>query len=331
MDGDTAGTMVFKKAKGMTEYAPGESVNDLFVVRFKKPVRTTRTGNFFFQLKIQDALGDSMLSYFGGEDRLPVQALYDSISPDDVIRVVGGRAEDYKGSTSFVVDLGGKIEVLKEGEFSVGDFVKSSAKERNEMLDETLSIFNSIKNEKIRLLVGTFYEDQTFLERFAAAPGAMYRHHGWLSGLMEHTLAIAKIVRNYASIQKELDLDLLTAGALLHDIGKMRELEATTTIKVTDDGNLLGHVVLGLLMADRRFSEVDAPEQLKNKLLHMMACHHGKPEYGAPKEPAFPEAMVVHLADSMDALASAMISAKENADTEDSFIYTKDFGNVYLK
>ncbi len=323
--------MTFRKAKGIPEYRPGENVNDLFVVRFKKPVRTTRSGNFFFQLKIQDALGDAMLSYFGGTEREPVQEIYDSIEENQVIRVLNGRSKEYKGSLSFTVDDSGSIEPLEDNDFVLEDFLRTSKRETGEMVAQLREMVASVESDDLRALLNSFFADEAFMVRFSTAPGAMYKHHGWISGLLEHTLAVATIAREYADIRPELDKDLVTAGALLHDVGKLEELETTTTIKVSDVGNLLGHIVLGVQMAAKRFEEVDAPEKLKMKLFHMMLSHHGENEYGSPKVPAFPEAMVVYYADAMDAMATNMVDIRENAETEDSFIYDKKLGNVYLK
>ena len=132
-------------------------------------------------------------------------------------------------------------------------------------------------------------------------------------------------------IHPSLNRDLLITGAILHDIGKFEEFSVSTHIKVTTKGMLVGHLVTTVEMLNKEFDKINVPEDYRLKIVHMVLSHHGKMEYGSPKIPAFPEALALYYADEFDARLHMMIVAKEGATTEDDYIYTKEFGNVYLK
>lgn len=320
---------MYKKQKNISELKNGEIVKDLFVVRFKKPIEETRKNTFYFSLKIQDAFGDIFLKYWGSENKQAVEQLYDSIQPDCVV-YAEGIVNEYNGKLDLSVNEG-KLKVLKEGEFDISDFIRKSKKDAEEMFAELKKHIDSIKNGEIKKILDAFFNDKEFAENFKNSPAAMYKHHGWVSGLLEHVLSVVNICCDIAKYHK-LDKDLLIAGAILHDIGKIQEFETTSLIKVTDKGNLLGHITLGIQMLSKKLRELGTSEIIGNKLLHIIISHHGCIELGCPKPPSFPEAFIIAKADELDALTMQMIDCKENALTEDSFFYSKDFGtNIYLK
>jgi 3'-5' exoribonuclease len=142
---------------------------------------------------------------------------------------------------------------------------------------------------------------------------------------------VINICNDITNYHTDLNRDLLLVGALLHDIGKIEEFETTTLIKVSDKGNLLGHITLGTQMLTRKLDSLSISEITKQKLLHMLVSHHGQPEFGSPKAPCFPEALLLAKVDELDAFITQMRAHKGDASTEDSFTYSKDFGNIYLK
>ncbi len=323
------GENLYKKQKTLNELKANEQVKDLFAVRFKKPVQETKRGTYYFSLKVQDSLGDMMLKYWGGEDKAKVEELYNLIKNDSVVYVEGA-VNEYNGKLELSVNEGG-IKLLKPEEYELSDFVRASGKDAEEMFAELKKHIDSVENAGLKKVLGSFFDDDDFVGRFKSSPGAMYKHHGWVSGLLEHTLSVVNICTDLAKYHK-LDRDLLVAGAVLHDIGKIEEFETTSLIKVTDRGNLLGHITLGVQMLSHKLDGGEIPEILKDKLLHILISHHGCLEYGCPKLPSFPEAFIIAKADELDALAMQMIDYKENAETEDNFVYSKDFGtNIYLK
>lgn len=320
------------KVKQISEYKDGETVNDLFAVRFKKPVRPTRSGGYFFELKLQDAKGDIMLKFWGRETEESIQEIYDSIKNDDIVKIENGKIGSYNGRMDISVNEGlGHIIVVKEGDYDPKDFIESSSRSSEDMIKEIEDMLGSISDGELKTVAATFLKDEEFMKKFVLSPAAMYKHHGWISGLLEHTLCVMNICNDITKYHEGLNHDLLLVGALIHDIGKIKEFEMTTTIKVSDTGNLLGHITLGVQMLTRKLDSLSISETTKQKLLHMMISHHGCHEHGSPKTPCFPEALLLSKVDELDAFITQMRSRKEDADTEDSFIYSKDFGNIYLK
>ncbi|MFH1978158.1 MAG: HD domain-containing protein [Candidatus Aenigmatarchaeota archaeon] len=320
------------KNKQIPDYKKGDAVNDLFAVRFKKPIRQTKNGKYFFEIKFQDAKGETMFKYWGRDDREKIQGIYDSIHADDVVKVIKGVVGEFNNTIDISINEGeGEINVLQPGEYDVRGFVDISNRNPDEMMRELRSMFDSISDVDLKAVVEAFFEDNDFVEKFKTSPAAMYKHHGCVSGLLEHTLNVANICNDISKHHPKLNKNLLLVGAFIHDIGKIDEFNTTTQIKVSDKGNLLGHISLGIQMLTRKLDSLDISDSTKDKLLHMLVSHHGKLEFGSPKMPSFPEALLLHKADELDAFVTQMIEYKENANTEDSFVYSKDFGNIYLK
>jgi 3'-5' exoribonuclease len=179
-----------------------------------------------------------------------------------------------------------------------------------------------------------FFKNDDFVKKFKRAPAAMYMHHACIGGLLEHTWGILTICETMKVLHPSLDNDLLVAGAVLHDIGKVEEFEVTSNIKISEKGMLLSHVFIGAEMVSRAIAEIrNFPEVLKNKILHIIISHHGKLEYGALKTPEFPEAKAISLADEMDSQITQYIRIKKDAKkiTEDFRTWNKNIGEIYLR
>ncbi|MDO8627184.1 MAG: HD domain-containing protein [Candidatus Diapherotrites archaeon] len=321
--------MIFKKKKGIPEYKANEEVKDIFVARFTKEVKLAKNNNYYFEVKIQDALGDAMLKYWGGSDQNKVQEVYSQIKEDSII-YIEGRTSEYHEKIDFGVNEG-KLQVLKETDFDISDFIRKSEKDTETMLSELKKLIEQVQNPELKLVLEKFFANQEFVQKFKQAPAAMYIHHGWVSGLLEHTLAVTGLSLEVAKYHPELDKDLLITGAILHDIGKIEEFATTTQIKVTDKGNLLGHTTIGTQALTRVLDKLDISESTKNKLLHIIISHHGSTELGCPKAPAFPEALVISKIDELNANITEISETMKTAQTSDSFAYNKHFGNIYLK
>lgn len=307
---------------------PEEKVDGKFVVKFKKPVQPYSKG-FRFELRIGGSDGEVMLKFWGPVNESEVQRLYDSIKKDDVIHVKGV-ASEYKDNIEISVNSFDGIRVCAPGEYEAREFVEE-ADNIPGMFDELASYIDSVKNPDLRKVLSAFFSDPVFLEEFKYGTAAMYKHHARVGGLLEHTLAVTRLCAAICERYPSLDRDLVVVGAVLHDVGKVREFEITTGIKTSTEGMLVGHVIIGLEMFYNRTKDMDIPGDLKLKVRHIILSHHGELEYGSPKTPSFPEALAVHCADSLDAGLTQMLSHKENPGTEDDYVYTKDFGNVYLK
>ncbi len=310
--------------------SPHEQVDGRFVVKFKKPIQEYSKG-YMFQLRVGDTSGEIMLRYWGPDNKADVEKIYNSIQKDDIIHVVG---ETRMFNNRLVINVNppeGRITVLKEGEYDLSEFIPESDKDPSEMYDELKRVIESVNNAHTKRLLESFVSDHKFVEKFKKHPAAMYRHHGWLGGLLEHTLNVVKICDFFKKIHPELDRDLMITGAILHDIGKMKELNVTTSIKTSPEGMLIGHLAMTFELVSRKMEEIGTPENIKLKIKHILLSHHGKMEHGSPKQPAIPEALAVYLADLSDSKLTEMITHIKKARTEDDYIYISDLGPIYLR
>jgi len=295
-------------------------VDGLFVVKFKKPVQQYAKG-WRFELRVGGSDGEVMLKFWGPNDEAAVQRLYDSIAKDDVIHVLG-LASEYRDNLEIAVNSLEGLRVCAPSEYDSRDFVEE-AENIPGMFDELASYIDSVRNPDLQRILSAFFSDPGFVEEF--------KHHARIGGLLEHTLSVTRLCGMLCERYPKVDRDLAITGAVLHDIGKIREFEITTNIRTSTEGMLVGHVVIGLEIFYHKTKDLGIPEELVLKVRHIILSHHGELEYGSPKTPCFPEALLVHCADSLDASLTQMLDHKENPGTEDDYVYTKDFGNIYLR
>lgn len=319
----------YKKVQNVAGLRKDQVVSDVFFVKFKKPVEKYKNG-YKFELKIGDSSGEIMMKYWGEDNELNVRKVYGSIKQDDVI-FINGRVNAWNEKLEISLNKDNALKVCSPEQYELSDFIKTSEKDIDVMFNGLLQVVDSVKDAHLKKILNYFFNDAEFAEKFKQCPAAMYYHHGWIGGLLEHVLDVIQICEQITKTHPRLNRDLLIAGALLHDIGKLEELDVSTHIKVTNKGTMLGHITIGVQILSKAFEKLDVPEDYKLKVLHMAISHHGKMEYGSPKIPAFPEALALYYADEFDARIHMMTAAKENAATEDDYIYTKEFGNVYLK
>jgi len=268
--------------------------------------------------------------YWGGRNESKVKALYDSIKADSVLRVQG-KVSSYNEKLQLATNEPFELEVLEEGQYNKEDFIKPSTKDIGKMQAHLMETIEKIGNPSIKKLLKSVFDELG--SRFSKHPAAIEVHHNCIGGLLEHTLEVLGFCEE-ALKHFSLDKDLLIAGALLHDIGKIDELEITSRIKGSEAGQLVGHLVLGTIFVSNKMDKLGFDKGLKNKLLHLMVSHHGRFEYGSPKEPMFPEAVALYYADEMSSKLSEMTTFVDDAkqDTEDNFMYSKRNGrNVFLR
>ncbi len=308
----------------------GIDVNSSFSVKYKHPTKKYKNG-FMFVVGIADRTGESEIAYFGGTDERKVKEAYNTFERDDIIEVKNGKVAQYKDSTNITINEGiGKI--VKMSEYDITDFVPETENDIEDMTTDLMQTIESVENPHLKTLLASFFSDSSFLENFKKAPAALYIHHAYIGGLLEHTLHVIELCKSISKVYNTLDKDLLLTGAILHDIGKIKEFVVTTNIKQTEDGMLRGHITLGEEMVLEKIRSIsDFPETLRLKVAHIMLSHHGSNEYGSPKEPCFPEAVAIHYADEFDSRVDQYVKMKDNANTEDFRTYTKRLGSIYLK
>lgn len=324
--------MKFTKKQPLNILKPGDFIDDIFVVKIKKGV-SQYAGGYSFQLLLSDSSGKTIdYKYWGGPDEGKVRALFDSIKSDSVVHVQG-KFGSYNNKPQITTNEPHIIEALEPDQYE-GDFIKKAKRDTEEMYTQLLEIIETIQNEQLKKLLQTIFEDENIKKRFKIHPGAIEIHHNWTGGLLQHTLEVTKYCELSVNLHPNLNRDFMLTGALLHDIGKLEELAVTSRIKGTKKGQLIGHITLGFNFLAKKMDELNLDEDLKEKLLHIIVSHHGKNEFGSPKQPMFPEAVAIYYADELSSKIAEMIEFIEhNKDTtEDDFMYHYRKGiNILLK
>ena len=196
-----------------------------------------------------------------------------------------------------------RVRKCAEGEYDEQEYMPVSKKNLDEMYAQLLQLIASVKNTYLNTLLRRFFvDDKVFAERFKKASAAKSVHHGFIGGLLEHTLGVAKLCDYYCTAYPVLKRDLLLTAAICHDIGKVREISAFPTNDYTDEGQFLGHIVIGSEMIGEKIREIAGfPSLLEMELKHCILSHHGEYEFGSPKKPAIIEAVALTYADNTDA------------------------------
>ena len=225
---------------------------------------------------------------------------------------VRGRITLFNGALQMSIDRAFKAS---EGSYDPADYLPVSSRDINEMYEELKTYINSLQSPYYKLLLEKiFIEDAEFVEVFKKHSAAKSIHHGFVGGLMQHTLAVCDLCNFYCTKYPALNRDLLISAALCHDIGKVRELSDFPLNDYTDEGQLLGHIVMGVEIVDEKLREVKGfPKVKADQLKHCILAHHGEFEFGSPKKPALIEAVALNFADNTDAKIEAMTELFESS------------------
>lgn len=274
----------------------GQSVHGHFLVTEKR-VGRTRNGKPFLSLRLADKSGEVEAKVWDGAENLA------PLFQRGTVVEVAGRVDSFKDALQI------SITDLKPGPESWDPrlFLEGSPADLTEMLSDLKALVKGIRNPDLKALLERFLADRDFMAVFKEAPAAKNVHHDYLGGLLEHTLGVMRLADQIAAMYSQLDRDLLVTAAFLHDIGKVRELSYSRGIDYTDEGRLLGHIVLGIEMLTRRLDDMKHfPRVTALKLQHLIASHHGEYAFGAPKRPKFVEGFALHLIDDLDAKINAV-------------------------
>lgn len=278
---------------------PGAEVAELYVVRSRE-VRQRRGGGPYLAVTLGDRTGEVDALVWEN-----VEALGEVLEPGRVVRI-RGQVQRYNRRLQVIVR---RAEEVDGDGWDQADFVRASAVEPEELRRQIEQIIAGIDDPHLKQLLFRVFADAEVASLFVVVPAARGMHHAYRAGLAEHTVSMAVAAKALAA-HYGLDPDLVVAGALLHDLGKVWELEIGSSIEYTDDGRLLGHLALEVLFVDRKIAELPAfPEELRRHLLHILLAHHGEYEYGAPRRPKTPEALLVHLIDTLDSKMAGMFEA----------------------
>lgn len=271
---------------------PGDPVRGSYVVKDKR-VGTTRTGNMFISMTLGDRTGELEAKVWDKAREL--SALFEK---GDILEVEG-LSESFKGQLQVTLSR------LKrcDGEPDLRLYMESAPGDPSEMMAGLRNILKRVQDRHLKGVCDRLLADHDFIRMFKQAPAAKNFHHSYLGGLLEHTLSVCEMAGTVAAhYPAKLDRDLLLAGAFLHDIGKIRELSWNRLIDYTDEGRLLGHLVLGVSILEEKIGGLKGfPDILAARLKHLILSHHGQHDFGSPKRPKFLEAFALHLIDDLDA------------------------------
>jgi 3'-5' exoribonuclease len=317
----------------------GSPVKGRFAVRGKEAVRDykSKEGKFFF-LELTDRTGSIGLKYWGGPDPKAALDLYNSLQPGDVVMLTGTVGMD-KFDNVLVITVNEGTQLLKRVETippeELAEYLPSTKRDRGAMMEEMLGHIKALKNAHLRALLDSFFSDKAFRDRYAASPSAIVHHHNVIGGNLEHSLNTVRLCLKICEAYAELDRDLLVAGAILHDVGKLDEYSARAAITMTDEGRFLGHVNIGARLVSERAQRIAGfPPELLMKLGHLIQNHHGSFIAENPlKGMKLAEAAVLHLADQADAMTKEFLQAVEEARKgQDAWAYDRRIGNeIYTK
>ncbi len=279
--------------KYIKDYKEGDRVFDIYLCKHKQSA-VTKNGKPYDNVILQDKTGTVDAKVWD-----PNNAGIDDFDTLDYIEVYGD-VTSFQGALQVNVK---RIRKCREGEYNPADYLPVSKFPIEDMMQELLGYINSIENIYLKkLLQMLFVEDEAFVEAFKKSSAAKTVHHGFVGGLLQHTLAVTRLCDYYCSQYPILKRDLLLSAAICHDIGKTKELSLFPENDYTDDGQFLGHIVIGSEMVGEKIREIPGfPKMLANELKHCILAHHGELEFGSPKKPAIAEAMALNFADNTDA------------------------------
>ena len=298
--------------KYIKELTDGDRVFDIYLCKTKTSA-VTKNGKAYESVTLQDKTGTIDAKIW--EPNNPGIAEFEAM---DYIEVYGD-VTSFNGALQVSIK---RIRRCQEGEYNQSDYFPVSSKDNDSMYQELLSLIHSIKDPYYKqLLQKLFVENQEFVKTFRYSSAAKAVHHGFIGGLLEHTLSVAKLCDYYAGAYPILKRDLLLTAAICHDIGKTKELAPFPVNDYTDEGNFLGHIVIGTTMVGEVAAAIENfPKGQLTQLQHCILAHHGKYEYGSPKLPSIIEAVALNYADDTDAKMETFKEILENNEDKSGWL-----------
>jgi 3'-5' exoribonuclease len=279
------------------ELVPNQIITTSFLVHVKE-IRQKKGGEYYLSLLLGDRTGDVDAKMWDN-----VNDVLDAFDRDDFVKVKG-LVQVFHNRTQLTIH---KLRRLEENEVDVTDYFPASKRDPGEMWRELQGIVSEIANPHLKALLNAMFADEDIAGRYRRAPAAKQIHHAFLGGLIEHVLSVSALAKCAAAHYPGIDRDLLLTGVLLHDIGKIYELNYERGFSYSTDGQLLGHIAIASRMLHEKLRGLpDFPPKLRALVEHLILSHHGKLEFGSPKTPSFPEALLLHYLDDMDSKMECM-------------------------
>ncbi|MBW8016075.1 MAG: HD domain-containing protein [Planctomycetes bacterium] len=297
----------------------GSQINDIYMVT--QPVlRSTTRGDFYIAMFLSDKTGKVNARMWQATEEI-----YNSIPKEGFLQV-RGKTELYQGAMQMVVN---NLVVVEPEAVSLSDYMPRTEKDIPAMFAEVKEIVATIKNDGLRCLVDSFLEDTELMKQFCTAPAAVQMHHNYLGGLLEHTHNMLKTAVAILPLYPKLQSDLVLAGVFLHDIAKTKELSYEMGFSYTDSGQLVGHLVHGVVMIEEKAAQLAAnaapvDADILASLEHIILAHHGQYDFGSPKLPATAEAFMISRLDDLDAKMAQVVTMIETEPGESDWTAWKN-------
>jgi 3'-5' exoribonuclease len=279
------------------QMADGDNVEEVYLV-VDKQLRANRNGNLYLQMELRDRSGAMSARLWNAGEHL-----FRSFEAGDFL-FVKGKVQLFQGALQMILS---HLERTPSEKVELADFLPHTEQDVSKLYERLRGFLMKLGNPHLRALAECFLMDQEFVRAFCRAPAGVRVHHAYLGGLLEHVVTLLDAADRLAPLYPDLDRDLLTAGIFLHDIGKVRELTFDRAFAYTDEGQLLGHLVIGVEMLSDKVRQVPDltgepfPHELLLRLKHLIVSHHGTLEFGSPRVPMTPEAIALHHLDNFDA------------------------------
>lgn len=285
------------KTPYVSELEPNQLILGVFLVQHKE-IRQKKTGEPYLSLTLADRTGDLDAKMW---DNVP--EVMDTFDRDCFLKVKG-MVQLFQNKPQLTVY---RLQRLAESEIDIADFLPASRRNRDEMFAELKGWIAAMSNPHLKALLETIFADEAVALAYRTAPAAKSIHHGWIGGLIEHVLSVCQLAKVTAAHYPDVDFDLLLTGVILHDIGKIHELTYARSLGYSTQGQLIGHISIGVRMVGDALRALPGfPPLLRDLVEHMILSHHGSLEFGSPKVPMFLEAMLLHQIDNLDSKMEAM-------------------------
>jgi 3'-5' exoribonuclease len=277
--------------------ADGEAIDEVFLVT-EKQLRANKKGDLYIQLELRDRTGA-----IGARMWNVGEPLFRTFDEGDFLRIKG-KVQLFQGNLQMILN---QLDRIPVEQVVLPDFLPQTEQDVGKLLERLRGFMLRLGNPHLRALAECFLMDEAFVNDFCQVPAGVRNHHAYLGGLLEHVVTLLDAADRLTPLYPEVDRDVLLAGIFLHDVGKVRELSYGRVFSYTDEGQLLGHLVIGVEMLTEKAARVPDltgepfPPELMLRLKHMILSHHGSYEFGSPKLPMTPEAIALHYLDNLDA------------------------------
>jgi 3'-5' exoribonuclease len=304
-----AGKALKSKSVYTKDIKTGDKVSEVFLVA-EKNLAYSQKGSPYLNLRLRDRTGEV-------DGKIWENALaWDKVfKKGDLVRIQA-RALSFKNAIQLSII---ELKKITDGEVELADYFPVARGDQAEMFAGILGYVDQVRTPCLSALLHAFFRDDAIVSLFRRAPAAKGFHHVYIGGLLEHTLSVVRLLDQAADHYAGINRDLLIAGGILHDIGKIYEFSYERIVEYSDPGRLVGHIVMGVEMIDAKIAAIpDFPEQTAMELRHLILSHHGVLEYGSPKRPKTLEALIVHYMDDLDAKVNAFQEYIRGARDEES-------------